>query len=57
VAAPRSTWRGSGVRPRLSTLAAAHPEVSEIEVNPLLVLPDRVVALDARVALASDPDR
>ena len=42
---------------RLSTLAAAHPEVSEIEVNPLLVLPDRVVALDARVALASDPDR
>jgi acyl-CoA synthetase (NDP forming) len=36
---------------RLSTLAAAHPEIAEIEVNPLLVLSDRVVALDARVAL------
>jgi acyl-CoA synthetase (NDP forming) len=39
---------------RLSLLAAAHPEIAELEVNPLLVLPDRVVALDARVALISD---
>jgi acetate---CoA ligase (ADP-forming) len=38
---------------RFSTLAAAHPEIAEVEVNPLLVLPDRVVALDARIALAS----
>jgi acyl-CoA synthetase (NDP forming) len=38
---------------RFSTLAAAHPEIAEAEVNPLLVLPDRVVALDARIALAS----
>jgi acyl-CoA synthetase (NDP forming) len=37
---------------RLSLLAAAHPELTDIEVNPLLVLPDRVVALDARVARA-----
>jgi acetate---CoA ligase (ADP-forming) len=36
---------------RLSALAASHPEIAEIEVNPLLVLPDRVVALDARVVL------
>jgi acyl-CoA synthetase (NDP forming) len=36
---------------RLSALAAAHPEIAEIEVNPLLVLPERVVALDARVVL------
>jgi acyl-CoA synthetase (NDP forming) len=35
----------------LSALAAAHPEIAEIEVNPLLVLPDRVVALDARIVL------
>jgi acyl-CoA synthetase (NDP forming) len=38
---------------RLSLLAAAHPELSDIEVNPLLVLPDRVVALDARIGLAA----
>jgi acetate---CoA ligase (ADP-forming) len=36
---------------RLSTLAAVHPEIAEIEVNPLLVLPEHVVALDARVVL------
>jgi acyl-CoA synthetase (NDP forming) len=36
---------------RLSALAASHPEIAEVEVNPLLVLPDRVVALDARVVL------
>ena len=37
---------------RLSALAASHPEIAEVEVNPLLVLPERVVALDARVVLA-----
>jgi acyl-CoA synthetase (NDP forming) len=36
---------------RLSALAASHPEIAEVEVNPLLVLPDRVVGLDARVVL------
>jgi acyl-CoA synthetase (NDP forming) len=36
---------------RFSALAAAHPEIAEIEVNPLLVLPGRVVALDARIVL------
>jgi acyl-CoA synthetase (NDP forming) len=39
---------------RLSLLAAAHPEIAEIEVNPLLVLPERVIALDARVVLADN---
>ncbi|HEX2283043.1 MAG TPA: acetate--CoA ligase family protein, partial [Thermomicrobiales bacterium] len=39
---------------RLSGLAAAHPEIAEVEVNPLLVLPDRVVALDARAVLADE---
>lgn len=38
---------------RLSLLAAAHPEISELEVNPLLVLPDQVIALDARIALGT----
>ena len=39
---------------RLSTLAASHPEMAEVEVNPLLVLSDRVMALDARVVLADN---
>jgi acyl-CoA synthetase (NDP forming) len=30
---------------------AAHPEIAELEVNPLLVTPHNAVALDARVAL------
>jgi acyl-CoA synthetase (NDP forming) len=36
----------------LSRLAAAHPEIAEVEINPLLVTPDRVVGLDARVVLS-----
>lgn len=36
----------------LSRVAAAHPEIAEIEVNPLLVLPRGAVGLDARVVLA-----
>ena len=35
----------------LSSLAASHPEIVEIEINPLLVTPDGVVGLDARVVL------
>lgn len=37
---------------RLTTLAAAHPEITELEVNPLLVRPDGALALDARAVLA-----
>jgi acetate---CoA ligase (ADP-forming) len=33
----------------LSRVAAAHPEIAEIEINPLLALPDRALGLDARV--------
>jgi hypothetical protein len=33
----------------VSRFAAAHPEVSELEINPLLVTPSRAVALDARI--------
>jgi len=34
---------------RLAALAEAHPQVAEIECNPLLVSPDGAVAVDARV--------
>lgn len=37
----------------LSRFAAAHAEVSDVEVNPLLVLPDRVLGLDARILLGA----
>jgi acyl-CoA synthetase (NDP forming) len=33
----------------LSHFAAEHPEIDELEVNPLLVTPSGAVALDARV--------
>jgi acetyltransferase len=36
---------------RVSYLAADLPEVRELDINPLLVLPDRVVALDGRVVI------
>jgi acyl-CoA synthetase (NDP forming) len=32
----------------LSGVAAAHPELAELEINPLLVTPDEAIALDAR---------
>ena len=39
----------------LSQLAAARPEIAEVEINPLLVLPKGVLGLDARlVRLSTD---
>jgi acetate---CoA ligase (ADP-forming) len=34
-------------------VAAAHPEIAEIEVNPLLVTPTGALGLDARAVLAA----
>lgn len=36
---------------RLSYLVADYPEIKELDVNPLLVTPDDVIALDARIVL------
>ena len=36
---------------RLSYLAADYPEIAELDINPLLVSPDKVTALDARIVI------
>lgn len=37
---------------KLSRLALEHPEISEIEINPLRVLPEGAIAVDVRMRLA-----
>lgn len=37
---------------RVSTFAAAHPEVRELDLNPVIASPDGAVAADARIVLA-----
>jgi acetyltransferase len=39
---------------RLSYLAADYPEILELDINPLIVTPDDVIALDARIVLDKD---
>jgi succinyl-CoA synthetase beta subunit len=41
----------------LSDVAARHPEVAEIEINPLLVTSDGAVGLDARIVLRENAGR
>jgi acetyl coenzyme A synthetase (ADP forming)-like protein len=38
---------------RVSQLVVDHPQIAELDLNPLLALPDGAVAVDARVVLAS----
>jgi acyl-CoA synthetase (NDP forming) len=37
----------------VTAVAAAHPEIAELEINPLLVTPKHAVGLDARIVLSS----
>jgi hypothetical protein len=39
----------------VSGVAARHPELAELELNPVLAAPTGVLALDARVVLADQP--
>ncbi len=50
---PLDLAAAAGAAAALSNLAAAHPEISEIEVNPLLVLEQGVIGLDARIIRAA----
>ncbi|MDA2986126.1 MAG: acetate--CoA ligase family protein [Actinomycetota bacterium] len=38
----------------LSRISAAHPDLAELEINPLLLLPERAVGLDARLVQISN---
>jgi acyl-CoA synthetase (NDP forming)/RimJ/RimL family protein N-acetyltransferase len=42
---------------RLSALVEAHVEVAELDLNPLVALPDGAVVVDARVRLEAPPPR
>ncbi|MBQ0721844.1 MAG: GNAT family N-acetyltransferase, partial [Gammaproteobacteria bacterium] len=53
-------WRGDSpknidklieVLIRMSYLAADYPEIEELDINPLIVTPDDVIALDARIVV------
>ena len=46
---PCDVRAAAGAAVALSRVAASHPAIAEIEINPLLVTPDGAVALDARV--------
>ncbi|MGE5425315.1 MAG: GNAT family N-acetyltransferase [Syntrophothermus sp.] len=39
---------------RLSYLAADYPEIAELDINPLLVTPGEIIALDARIVTEND---
>ncbi len=42
---------------RLGQLAMDHPEIAELDINPLLAFEHGVVAVDARVRIGADPER
>lgn len=56
-------WRGDApknidklieVMIRMSYLAADYPEIEELDINPLIVTPNDVIALDARIVVDED---
>ncbi|MDJ0357350.1 acetate--CoA ligase family protein [Paenarthrobacter sp. PH39-S1] len=49
--APVDLDAAADVVARLSELAAAHPEIAEIECNPVAAMPGGALALDARIVL------
>jgi acyl-CoA synthetase (NDP forming) len=42
---------------RVSALVEAHSEIAEMDLNPLIVHPQGVVAVDARIRLEAGPPR
>jgi hypothetical protein len=42
---------------RVGVLAAAHPEIVELDCNPVVAGPDSAVIVDARIRLAPAPAR
>ena len=56
-AAPTDVAALENVLLRVSALVEAHPEVVEMDLNPLIVHPQGVVAVDARVRLEAGPPR
>jgi len=53
---PLDVRAAARVTAALSRFAATHPEVAEVEVNPVLVTPTTAVALDARIVLGGSRD-
>jgi acetate---CoA ligase (ADP-forming) len=53
---PADTVAAAEAIVRVSRLAASHPEIAELEVNPLLVTADGALGLDARVVPAVGED-
>lgn len=51
---PKNTEKLIEVLIRLSYLAADYPEIKELDINPLLVTPEDVLALDARIVIDQD---